>query len=159
MNKKILRIVFIILLISIYALIFYFSSQNGEDSSNLSGGLVRKILYALGIVSNMKTESIFEVIIRKLAHFSLYFLCGLLLYLTFITTKLEGKFKVILSILINVLYAVFDEIHQCFIVGRSGKMADVFVDLTGIICGVVVIIAIMKLYKGLSKNKEENVKE
>ena len=41
--------------------------------------------------------------------------------------------------LIGVLYAVSDEIHQCFVSGRSGELRDVLIDSAGVICGVVIL--------------------
>ena len=41
--------------------------------------------------------------------------------------------------LIGVLYAVSDEIHQCFVPGRSGELRDVLIDSAGVICGVVIL--------------------
>ena len=58
------------LTIAIMILIFLFSSQSGEESSKTSGF----ILSLLPFFNNIESA---EFYIRKLAHFSIYFLLGL----------------------------------------------------------------------------------
>ena len=73
-NKKIcLRIVFTILLITTFVIIFLFSNQNGENSSNLSQGFIYNILNKFTNNTLLIEEIIIKIepIIRKLAHFLL----------------------------------------------------------------------------------------
>lgn len=153
MSKNIFRILFIILLILMYIIIFYFSSQNGDESSNLSGGIVRKILYSIGLVDNLEVESILEIVIRKIAHFSLYFICGILAMSIMITYDFSNKFRILISFGTNVIYSVSDEIHQMFVPGRTGKIMDVFIDSFGIICGTLIIYFGLKIYNFIKRKK------
>lgn len=70
-NKK--RIIYGILVIIWMALVFVFSSQNGEESKRTSGYFTDKVVQ---IISSVKTdiniedtEEIISFIIRKMAHF------------------------------------------------------------------------------------------
>jgi VanZ family protein len=49
----------------------------------------------------------------------------------------SGKKKISWMILICVLYAISDEIHQSFVPGRGPSIIDVFIDSTGAITGII----------------------
>ena len=152
MNRNFFRILFIILLLLMYILIFFFSSQVGDESSKLSGGIVRKILYSIGLVDNMEVESVLEIIVRKMAHFSLYFVCGILAMCIMINYDVSNKFRILCSFCINLFYSISDEIHQMFVPGRTGKVTDVFIDSLGVICGILIIYVIIKVKEKYKRN-------
>ena len=56
--------------------------------------------------------------IRKLAHYSLYFILGILSFLVIVDYK-NNKKLILYSMFICFLYACTDEFHQLFIAGRS----------------------------------------
>ncbi len=56
--------------------------------------------------------------------------------------KVERK-TLALAALFTVLYAIFDEVHQLFIVGRTGTVGDVLIDSLGILIGILVIKMLM----------------
>ena len=136
-----------------YIIIFYFSSQNGDESSNLSGGIVRKILYSIGLVDNVEVASTLEIVIRKLAHFSLYFLCGIFAMCLMINYDLSNKCRIYLAFFVNLSYSILDEIHQMFVPGRTGKVIDIFIDSLGIICGIIIIYLGLKIYNFIKRKK------
>jgi len=107
--------------------IFYFSSQVGNDSKGLSEGLLTKI-YPVFSRSLSLDEFIYRygTLIRKLAHVLEYFILGILSIL-FIKEFNISK-KVLLAILICVIYATSDEIHQLFVPGRSFMISDIIID-------------------------------
>ena len=47
--------------------------------------------------------------------------------------KLEMKYFIFVAILISIIYATTDEIHQSFIPGRTPALTDVMIDSIGII--------------------------
>lgn len=63
-----------------------------------------------------------------------------------------------MSLIIGVTYAASDEMHQLFVPGRSGKLADILIDSLGIITGIIFFLLIIKvlekIIKDLKKNKE-----
>ena len=122
LNIKIIviRIILIIMLFATFGIIFGFSNQNAEKSSSIS----RKITIA--ITKNIKAIqekpekekariiSRIEKVVRKLAHFSIYTVVGILLMFLFETFSMEEINRFSISLIIGVIYASSDEIHQCF---------------------------------------------
>ena len=149
--KKIIitRIILIILIILWMNLVFGFSGQDGEQSSGIS--------YKISMLITGNNEEIAKIIepyIRKIAHFSEYAVGAILIYLLIYTfPKVPSKIRNISSIIITIIYAISDEIHQLYIPGREGKIVDVYIDTLGIITGILFINLIIKII-----NKKTNIK-
>ena len=141
---KIKKIITLILIILWMILIFHLSNQVSTESSKLSGGLTHKILEAVHMLDGktIEQQETIETIIRKLAHFFLYTLGGILILLHINLYKITEKRKVITSWTIGTTYAISDEIHQLFVQGRSGEIRDVFIDSFGIIIGILIVLKI-----------------
>lgn len=78
--------------------------------------------------------------------------------MTFISTyKIVLWKKWIISIGVGIIYAISDEFHQSFIPGRSAEIRDVLIDTFGVIIGIIVVLAIISVYKALSE-KYKNMK-
>lgn len=132
MNKKIKRWFYVFL----WALIiFMFSNQNGNDSSN-NNRFILEILKALNINIDYIFKSKTDYIIRKTAHFTEYFI---LCYLIFkaLYLDLNRRKSLFLSLLFTFLYACSDEFHQMFVADRGPSFKDVMIDTFG---GVVYLI-------------------
>ena len=139
-----MKVLKIILLILWMMIIFAFSNQKAVDSSNLSSGLidrtvvkVYKVFY--GDISKEKEEVIIEKYsypIRKLAHYSLYFILGILSFLVIVDYK-NNKKLILYSMLICFLYACTDEFHQLFVYGRSAEIKDVLIDSFGSLTSIL----------------------
>lgn len=143
----------LILVILWMIVIFSFSNQKADDSSKLSDGLILKTVRIIEKITNKEysDEEILEKFVkpvRKLAHFTIYLILGVLVYLYIKEFNISNKF--IISLLICILYAVSDEIHQLFIVGRSGRILDVLIDSLGSLTGIFIIKKVGRLYE---KNK------
>ena len=129
------RVITTILLILWMILIFMFSNQNATASKKVSDMVAKNTITTVGKVTGKKyTEKdkknfIYDsrVVIRKTAHFTLYFILGILVYFTFRSYGISNKIF-IYSILFCLLYAISDEIHQLFSSGRSFKIMDIFID-------------------------------
>lgn len=157
MNKKekglkidiAIRIISIILLICWMILVFWFSSQGGSESSNTSGNTIRSIVTFFNNNINPNDLELivdtFQPIARKVAHITLYTIGGFLIYNVTYRLKFTLKNNIGISILLGILYAISDEIHQYFIVGRSSSVYDVFIDTTGIILGILIYIILLKI--------------
>lgn len=124
--------------------IFCFSNQPALESSKLSDGLINKTIIKVyeicnGNITEDKKEEIiskYSYPIRKLAHFTLYFILGLLVfnYIKYFNNK-----TILISLIICILYAVTDEIHQLFIPGRAGQVFDVFIDTFGSLTSIIIM--------------------
>lgn len=130
------KIVFTILTILWMFIIFHFSNQKALDSTNNSQSFVRNTIvnvYKLfdSDASDEKLNKIveaFDVPVRKTAHFIEYFILGMLILFMFKSYEIKNLY---LMILVCFLYAISDEVHQLFIVGRSGSFIDVILDTLG----------------------------
>ena len=72
-------------------------------------------------------------IVRKAAHFTEYAVMGFLWYMLL----RKKRNNMILSIGATAFYAASDELHQRFVVGRSGQLSDVLLDTCGGCFGVI----------------------
>lgn len=152
MKKTILKILIILWMI----LIFTLSNQPADDSTQLSDGFISKTIGNIYKIThkNIKEEKLTEIktkythITRKTAHFTIYLILGLLIGLLLKQYNITTKQIIIYGILICMLYAITDEIHQIFVQGRSGEIRDVLIDT----CGSTVGITFMNIKKLINKN-------
>lgn len=128
MIKKITSILLVIIWMT---LIFIMSSFNSVDSSNQSNFIVEIICN----IFNIKNIEILSIIIRKTAHFTEYFILGLFVY-NMVHTYNK---KIYLAIIICVLYAISDEIHQIFVPGRQFKIIDICIDSIASILSISIL--------------------
>lgn len=151
-TKKIITCILIILWMGV---VFYFSNQVSTESSKISGGITSKVLSLYNGWENKtpKQKKDAEKVIRKIAHFSIYTLGGILLLVHMNLYEIKTKCKIIISFLIGTGYAITDEIHQLFIPGRSGEIKDVCIDSLGIITGIIIVILISLIISKAHKSK------
>lgn len=129
--------------------IFYFSSQSGEESSHLSGGITelaaRLIRPDLDQMSQADQQAFLNQVsffVRKGAHFSEYAVLGVLLTGFFRTFAWKGWARGLVSWGIGTVYAATDEFHQTFSDGRSPQIRDVCIDSSGVLFGILAMAAI-----------------
>jgi len=119
--------------------IFIMSSFSSTESSDQSGFIVNIIANIL----NTNNVDLLSLIIRKTAHFTEYFILGILVH----NMIHNYNKKTYLSIIICIIYAICDEIHQLFVPGRSGQMLDVLIDVLGSLLGIYILIFIKNKHK------------
>src|SRR5690554_609911 len=105
------------------ALIFYLSHQPAIESNGLSTGITEKIVVMVEKVApdikfNMGR---FNHMLRKGAHFFAYLVLGILMINGLSSSDIYGFKGIGLAILICILYAISDEVHQLFDPGRGGQ--------------------------------------
>ncbi len=137
------------------AFIFIMSAQPAKESSELSGGIVSKLIAVfLSDFDSLPKEDQASItntitfIIRKSAHFLEYFVLGVLSFLTSLSyQKYSHKAKIIYAFLICALYAISDEIHQYFVPGRACRFMDICIDVAGSATAIILIATIIFLRK------------
>ena len=159
---NILRVILIILLIGTFSIIFGFSSQDSEKSSGISRKVTEIITNPIKSIQEKPEQekeqilSRIESVVRKIAHFSIYTVVGFLLMALFSTYKLEEMNRFSYSLIIGVVYASSDEIHQCFTPGRGPQITDVIIDTMGVLLGILLVMLVIKIYKKIvSKDKKQ----
>lgn len=128
-------------------IIFFFSSQSGEESGNMSNGILNKMLNFVGVY-NVSEDNyyLFGYIIRKTAHFTEYGILGGFLLQFFRSVNVKNSRGLIYGSIICFLYAVTDEVHQIFSNGRGPAVKDVFIDSAGGLFGGIVTLLLVYLY-------------
>nr|WP_072831322.1 VanZ family protein [Clostridium collagenovorans] len=150
-NSRVFRWILVVLWMSI---IFKFSNDNASASNEKSSTVIM-ILNFLGIDLNSTLGEFSQLFIRKAAHITEYFILCFFIYEA-LKIDFSDKLLYILSILFTFFYAATDEFHQLFVVGRSGQIKDIFIDTTGAI--IFLILVLIKKYIAIgikAKNKFE----
>ncbi|MEE1238895.1 MAG: VanZ family protein [Acutalibacteraceae bacterium] len=159
---KAFRIITAVLLCLWMMLIFSFSSQNADASSQTSGSVIETvadIFYPefsdLSEEKQIEIISALQFIVRKAAHFTLYAILGVLSFLSVVSYRnLKYSYRLLISSGICLLYAMSDEFHQLFVAGRSGEIRDVFIDF----CGSLLAITVLALFSRYSKRIYDNIR-
>lgn len=117
-------------------LTFGFSSQDAETSGALSLMIVKWLVSVFPPLSALDAEFL-HVLIRKLAHFTLYFVlgCGLRGLSTY-----QRRFPAVPGVVVSgAFFASLDEFHQHFSAGRAPSVFDVALDTCGVAAGCALI--------------------
>lgn len=138
------------------ALIFWFSFQSGAQSQSQSHKvleLVEHILNKLGVEFNQTIFDIFapfskekitsEIFIRKLAHFTEYFIFGCICSAGIIHWH-KRRFLRYVPAVLGVSTAAIDEmiIQQFLVSERTAALTDVLLDSIGFYTSLLIIVAV-----------------
>lgn len=88
-----------------------------------------------------------EFFVRKAAHFISFALLGTCWYLGLKKRIRHEWLLILIAFMLSVGYASFDELRQVFHPGRSGLMADVYLDSLGALTGILIPYGFDKLGK------------
>lgn len=144
-QKKSHLIVSWLAVVAVAAVIFLFSAQDAEQSSDVSHGLLMQIRNLCADLFDVpcstgflfRTSLSLDCLIRKLAHFFIYTVLGFCCVNACYQTFSSSKRSFVLAFLFGSFYAVTDEIHQFFVPGRSCQLTDVLLDSCGVACGLL----------------------
>lgn len=153
--------IYIILTIIWIAIIFSFSLQPGDTSSQISSGFGKWLLDVfvpglVGKLESMPTELLerMHFLLRKCAHFSEYFVLGILMRQSILQTGI--RHKLIVAFVGCVMVASIDETIQRFVSGRSGQIADVILDSVGALCGICFVVLMGKMIRRMKQSRTES---
>ena len=147
--KKIISLILIILWMGF---IFYLSSMDSSTSNDKSKSIVSNIVDKIDNnvlnkeVTTSKNSKFMEnmnYLFRKLSHVSVYLALAILVF-NYVIQLRKRKILMydVITLIVCFIYACTDEYHQTFIVGRSGSIMDVLIDMIGVVIGCVIINAI-----------------
>ncbi|MCI9515607.1 MAG: VanZ family protein [Lachnospiraceae bacterium] len=128
-------------------MIFSFSAQPGEVSSQISYKASYKIIEAADYIfdANLEEWQIAEwadkihFITRKLAHMAEYFALAVAVAFPLYVYGLHGFLLMLTAGFICVAFACGDEYHQSLVAGRSPSAKDVCIDSIGIFFGILLV--------------------
>jgi len=143
-SKKINRRACLLWLLTLLwtALLFVFSGQSAQDSARLSGGLTQWLLDWLSF-PGLPADQL-EHILRKLAHFCMFGVEGLLVQLS-LRSVLRGRGGIAPAAAICLIVAGLNEFHQTFFAGRSAQLSDVALDFVGALLGMLLALLLHRL--------------
>ena len=159
-DLRLINIFKIFLVLSIIYAVFIFYLSSLSDISTPMGFIdkqyILKILslserFGLGIITEISVFAYSNY--DKIMHFILYTGFGIVLYLTmyFSGNPILRKYAVILVLLIGVLYAISDELHQSYVPGRSASKADIVADTAGLVLSVIITPGLIYIKKRISR--------
>ena len=92
------------------------------------------LIFILSNQSNLPGPNVylFDFLFKKMAHIFVYFVLYFLFYRAIAKTSNSQRLRLILPILICIIYAMSDEIHQSLIPNRYPTLRDVFYDSFGV---------------------------
>lgn len=155
MNHMIKRAIFAILIIINCIVIFNFSAQDSKKSTATSDVVVDRVVNTITTVNKKaKRESLKDWVtfcVRKSAHFIVYTSLGVWLMCLVNTFSISTKKRILICVIIGMVYATSDEIHQYFVGGRSAEIRDVCIDTCGVLFGIVIAICIGKLIREIGR--------
>ena len=146
--------------LAVAVMIFCFSSQQAEESSNLSNFFVQLFLNArakLGLFSKLSDTDLLGVIstlVRKGAHVTEYIILCTSFLTAFWVSGIRGKWRNIASFVLTFGYACTDEFHQLFVPGRAGRVTDVLIDSAGAFLALLAIHIILYYHKSEIRNRK-----
>lgn len=164
MNKEIKRrVISFVLLIIWMIVVLLFSGESGQNSGNTSRNVTIKIVNIITSYQEFSEEEKLELVekihpsVRKLAHYTLYTIGGVLIINFINKLKFKKNKEIIYSIITGIAYATSDEIHQYFVPNRSMQIRDICIDTLGVITGIIIYKIIKKfMLKLLNANKVNN---
>lgn len=139
MKQKFKTMIPWVLLIIWCILIFSFSAKTADQSTKDSD----KIIFSFVKKMDRSLYDKLSILVRKSAHFFLYFLLGVFSQFAFSTLK-KIKHLYRLSFYFCALYAVSDEVHQFFVPGRSCQLADILLDSVAACCSILLCCHIIR---------------
>ena len=127
--------------------IYYLSSMDSELSNTKSKDTINTVVEStVGVtnkdISKDNLNSIVNVLnkpLRKCMHSFVFFVLVILLLNAFYSINIINYKGYLFSILISFIYACTDEFHQLYVVGRTGQLMDIGIDMIGVLIGVLVI--------------------
>ena len=140
----------ILVSVAVVVITTWSSGQTAEVSGGASRGIVHWILAFLPGEHTEATVSLLDHLLRKAAHFTLYFILGCSLTGCF---RRQRRVPYVLAVLLTgAVLAGLDEFHQIFVDGRGPQFSDVVLDTCGVAAGCLLATA---FHRAVSRRKKK----
>jgi len=96
--------------------------------------VIALVIFILSDISNLSSKGSF--LMSVLYHIVIFFLFCLFLFISIKGKKKVSVLQIFLVLIISIVYALFDEVHQSYVIGRSGNFFDVLYNTIGIFFAV-----------------------
>jgi len=95
------------------------------------------VIFAVSSIPSLSSGlGTWDTVLRKCAHVTEYAILGFLLF--------RALRRELPALLVGVLYAATDELHQHFVRGRHASPVDVAIDTVGLLIGVLVVRGVLQ---------------
>lgn len=130
--KSKVKIIWLLLMVSVMIVIFCLSNQPSKVSTQISDMVAEEINIQPEHewAAPSATKIAFGLNIRKMAHIGLFALLGI--------TAIGYTTETFRALAICFGYAIFDEVHQFFVDGRTASVRDVAIDAIGFLLVILV---------------------
>lgn len=165
MKNKAKMIILTLFIILWMLFIFSMSAKNATQSANISGGLTYNVLNtlfsqfrAIDKTTQVSIVDGLQFVVRKGAHFCAYAILGALCFENLcVIEKINKRKKFAIAMIISVLYAISDEVHQYFVPGRACQFRDVVIDSCGALFGMILLITLKKIISNIKNMHKRHI--
>ncbi|MHC1749567.1 MAG: VanZ family protein [Cellulosilyticaceae bacterium] len=143
-------------------IIFNFSGQPAHVSNNVSLDVAAKLINTVPSTKTLSQQQKTHITqkinhyVRKSAHGIIYFVLAIFVMLAISTHYKTWQQRWSWAIFIGISYAITDEIHQLFVIGRGCQVKDIIIDSVGVMSGIFISTLIIK---GLDNFKKKFYKD
>lgn len=97
------------------------------------------VIFYLSAVPDLKSglPSLQDLILRKIGHVFVFFMFA---YLLAHSLNRVQRHYLLFVIIVGVLYAFIDEVHQLSVIGRQGSACDILIDSIGVFLAVFIYL-------------------
>ncbi|MGN0174197.1 MAG: VanZ family protein [Acutalibacteraceae bacterium] len=153
-KQKIKKVIFIVVIVLTVLFIWSNSFRNSDSSMQSSNSIKELVLSFFNNFGINLENSFFIVFIRKIGHFTEYFILGSELAVFKIIYLKKHFLSIVNVVSVGAVAAFFDETIQLIpSLGRSAEIADVWIDIFGVLSAVIIVCFIHFLSKYLTKEK------
>lgn len=137
---------YLLVTVALFSGIFWFSSKDAKTSTAQSDEVIvqLRLMTEEEMVAQPEKASDYRYIIRKGAHFTLYLILGIFVFLTLYEFTHALGFSVLLGQIMTMILAGVDEYHQSYVPGRSMEFTDVLIDGCGALLGITLLFLFIK---------------
>lgn len=164
------KIVSLFFLFAWMGIIFMFSSQEADESENISRNIVTRFIInrydgynEMSVEKQAEFEDTLDFVVRKTAHATEYAILAFLFMNVLIAFEIHKKRSILICVIISILsvaiYASSDEFHQTFVKGRSGNIKDVCIDTLGGTIGCLILLLVYKIFNKIKKNRRYEIEK
>lgn len=164
---KVRKRIFILLSILWMGVIFVYSAQPGDESTETS--IWAGMTFGRIFVPHFEEWSCEQQIefaekidhpVRKAAHFTEFAILGFFVTGAYADNNLHSKSpkkhrRFLVPWIIGSIYASMDEFHQRFVPERNGNLKDVLLDSSGVAFGVLMMLFILYIASGRKESVYE----
>lgn len=129
------------------------SLKSRSESQGLSLGVLELLRPLLSVI--FSPENVTDHLVRKIAHFTEFGALGAeLVLLTILLRKLKWQ-SVVNCLFAGLVVALTDETIQLFSL-RGSQVADVDLDFSGVVAGVLVMLLLYQIVKAIRRAKHKD---